>query len=195
MTADLVMVENGRPMTTSRLVAERFGKRHTEVLRAIQGTLDQLGGSEFSQRNFASANYADAQGKPRLEYHLSRDGFALIAMGFTGAEALRWKVAFIAAFNELIERRTVAPLTQAEKFWFTRRPHWPCIRDLALDGLTYKAIAAQVQRSAGSVGRSVRRMIQIGLIDPAQLFRAHFRPATAERLVSTRQLCLEWGQA
>lgn len=34
-------------------------------------------------------------------YHLTREGFMLLAMGFTGKEALRWKLAFIAAFNRM----------------------------------------------------------------------------------------------
>ena len=85
------------------------------------------------------------------------------------------------------------PLTQTEKYWFNRRPIWGQIRPLALDGYTYRQIGAQVGRSATSVGNSVRRMVQVGLIDSAQLFRAHYLPATAERLISTKQLCLDWG--
>lgn len=101
----MITEQNGRPVTTSRAVAEQFGKRHTEVIRAIQNTIEALqgseGGKEFSQRNFASAEYVDAQGKPRPSYILTRDGFTLLAMGFTGATALQFKIAYIDAFNRM----------------------------------------------------------------------------------------------
>lgn len=99
----------------------------------------------------------------------------------------------IRAYDALVTGTLVKPLTQAEKFWFNRRPIWGQIRPLALDGYTYRQIAAQVSRSPASIGNSVRRMVQVGLIDPAQLFRAHYLPATAERLIATKQLCLDWG--
>ncbi len=99
----------------------------------------------------------------------------------------------IRAYDALVTGAYVKPLTQAEKFWFTRRPHWQAIRSAALGGLTYAQIAASVLRSVGSVSRCVRRMVQVGLIDPAQLYTGRYLPATAQRLISTRQICLDWG--
>ena len=104
-----------------------------------------------------------------------------------------FQFAVIRAYDALVTGILIKPLTQTEKYWFNRRPIWGQIRPLALDGYTYRQIGAQVGRSATSVGNSVRRMVQVGLIDPAQLFRAHYLPATAERLISTKQLCLDWG--
>lgn len=96
---DLAEID-GHPMTTSRKVAERFGKRHTEVLRAIRSVM-QSAPDDFSQRNFASAPYEDAQGKQRQAYRMTKDGFVLLAMGFTGADSMVWKVAYINAFNTM----------------------------------------------------------------------------------------------
>lgn len=91
-------VVHGHATTTSLQVAESFGKLHKDVLRAI----DNLDVSpEFSQRNFAPAEYTDAQGKKRPAYTITRDGFAFLAMGFTGKEAAKWKEAYITAFNAM----------------------------------------------------------------------------------------------
>jgi len=98
-----VKLVHGQAVTTSLKVAEAFGKRHTDVLRSI-AKLECSG--EFRQRNFASAEYTDAQGKPRPMFTITRDGFAFLASGFTGKEAAQWKEKYIAAFNEL-ERRAL----------------------------------------------------------------------------------------
>lgn len=102
--------------TTSRVVAEKFGKRHADVLRSIESTAQDLP-EEFSQRNFASATYLDAQGKPRQQYQLTRDGFTLITMGFTGRAAMAWKIRFIEAFNAMeaeLRSRDEAPELEAD---------------------------------------------------------------------------------
>ncbi len=88
--------------TTSMAVAERFGKRHADVLRSIQ----KLGCSlEFYERNFALIQIEVDLGLGRIRkdraYKITRDGFAILAMGFTGPEAMKWKEAYIQAFNQL----------------------------------------------------------------------------------------------
>lgn len=98
--AQIVMLAGEQVMTDSRKVAERFNKRHSDVLRAY----DRLGcGSEFNQRNFASVTYTDSKGQVRRSIHMTKDGFMLLAMGFTGREAMAVKLAFISAFNEMAE--------------------------------------------------------------------------------------------
>lgn len=57
-------------------------------------------------------------------------------------------------------------------------------------------LSQRLGRSAGSVGRCVRRMVQVGLIDPVQFIRLRYLPHTAERLVAAnKQMCLQWGVA
>ena len=120
----MITERDGIPVTTSRAVAEQFGKRHDHVLRDIEELLDQLrnAGShpksgeaespgtvavaqlqafQFAELNFLPITYPDAQGKPRPMYLLTRDGFTLLAMGFTGARAVQFKVAYINAFNRM----------------------------------------------------------------------------------------------
>lgn len=87
------------PTTTSLQVAARFGKRHTHVLRSLKTLLADI--DDEGRTNFGLAEYKDEQGKMRPMYRMTKDGFSLLTMGFTGKEALQWKLAYIAAFNRM----------------------------------------------------------------------------------------------
>lgn len=98
--APVLAVVNGTPTTTSADVARHFGKRHDDVLKAIRNLLPQL--PDGGVRNFAETPYTDPQnGQQYPAYRLSRDGFTLLAMGFTGKRALAFKLAYIDAFNRM----------------------------------------------------------------------------------------------
>lgn len=88
----------GKTMTTSLNIAEVFGKNHVHVIRSIRELDAPI---EFSQSNFGLAEYKDEQGKQRPMYNITRDGFMLLAMGFTGKQAMRFKIAYIEAFNRM----------------------------------------------------------------------------------------------
>ncbi|EEH4116148.1 transcriptional regulator [Salmonella enterica subsp. enterica] len=93
-----VTVENGRAITTSVAVAEYFRKMHKDVLKKI----DNLECStEFSERNFAPAEYTDEQGKKRPAYKITKNGFVFLVMGFTGKKAAAFKEAYIAEFDRM----------------------------------------------------------------------------------------------
>lgn len=100
-TAPHIAVIDGQPTTTSRDIAETFGKRHDHVLDRIR-KLDCS--PEFNAPNFRAVEYTDAKGEQRTEYRITRDGFAFLCMGFTGARAAQWKEKYIATFNRLAER-------------------------------------------------------------------------------------------
>ena len=101
----------GNAVTTSLIVAEKFGKRHSDVMRAISETIKQMPENEC-KRNFAPWQHDIVQpnGGNRIEpyYMMTRDGFSLLVMGFTGAKAMAFKLEFIEAFNEM-ERKLAAP--------------------------------------------------------------------------------------
>ncbi len=97
---------------TSLDVAKVFGKRHDHVLRDIENILNDLREIGTSQdllnfgetyRNTEIRGFGKVKGKTRKDrcYNLTRDGFSLLAMGFTGKKALQFKIAFINAFNEM----------------------------------------------------------------------------------------------
>lgn len=97
-------IHDGTVTTTSVQVAQFFGKRHDNVLRAIRVLLRE-GASENYLLNFEEVNMDFTNGKGGVQsgtaYRMTREGFMLLAMGFTGKEALRWKLAYIAAFNRM----------------------------------------------------------------------------------------------
>ncbi|EAA3639958.1 TPA_asm: DUF2184 domain-containing protein [Salmonella enterica subsp. enterica] len=95
---EMVQAKNGEVVTTSRKVAEYFGKRHGDVLRKIEQVKADCS-NEFSRRNFASADYIDEQGKLRPMYSLTKDGWIMVVMGFTGKAAAAIKESYISAFN------------------------------------------------------------------------------------------------
>lgn len=101
----MITERDGIPVTTSRAVAEQFGKQHKNVIRDIETLISQLkiepATADFAELNFIQIDQPDAQGKPRPAYLLTRDGFTLLAMGFTGAKAVQFKVAYINAFNRM----------------------------------------------------------------------------------------------
>jgi len=98
--APVLAIINGIPTTTSADIARYFGKAHADVLRAIRNLLPQL--PDGGVRNFAEAPFKDPQnGQTQPAYRLTRDGFTLLAMGFTGKKALQFKLAYIDAFNRM----------------------------------------------------------------------------------------------
>jgi Rha family phage regulatory protein len=106
------------PVVSSRKVAEIFNKRHDNVLRDIEIIKNSLLKIEEPNwnKNFIESFYGD-RGKKYPEYLLSRDGFTLLAMGFTGKKAVQFKVAYINCFNEmeqLIKSRYIARLESRE---------------------------------------------------------------------------------
>ena len=90
-------------MVDSRLVAEVFEKEHKDVIKAIRKVISPESGysEEFGRRNFAPSSYKNSQNKTQPCYHMTRDGFVALAMGFTGKKASQFKEAYIRRFNEM----------------------------------------------------------------------------------------------
>ena len=93
-----ITIVNGQAVTSSLAVADYFTKRHDDVLKKIRSLECS---PEFNARNFAAVEYTDAKGERRPAYQITRDGFAFLAMGFTGKRAAQFKEAYITAFNQM----------------------------------------------------------------------------------------------
>ncbi|WP_347920870.1 Rha family transcriptional regulator [Pediococcus acidilactici] len=96
---ELVIMKDQQAVTTSLQVAEVFGKNHQHVLRDIDSLKDV---SNFGQM-FSEGSEPDSYGRDRRIYYMNRDGFTLLAMGFTGKKALGFKLKYIEAFNNMEE--------------------------------------------------------------------------------------------
>lgn len=105
--SNLTILQDGQAVTTSRQVAENFGKEHKNILRDIDIIISR---SELSREMFLESTYEN-RGKQYPEYIMNRDGFTLLAMGFTGSDAMQWKIKYMQAFNEM-EKQLSKPLPQ-----------------------------------------------------------------------------------
>lgn len=102
MTEELVFKgENSQALTNSLLVAEKFGKEHRNVLQAIRDIIGYAENSAYPQMFVESTYYNQQNGQNYPMFVMNRDGFTLLAMGFTGKRAMRFKLDYIAAFNKM----------------------------------------------------------------------------------------------
>ncbi len=94
---------NNTARVDSRFVANFFEKRHDHVLRDIAKITAPKSGlsEEFRRCNFAQSAYKDASGRNNICYLMTRDGFTLLVMGYTGEKAMRFKELYIKRFNEM----------------------------------------------------------------------------------------------
>ena len=104
----ILSTQNGEPVASSRQIAESFGKEHKHVLRDIENLIGGESKIGLSSMFFKS-EYISAQNKKLPEYLMNRDGFSLLVMGFTGKEALEWKLKYIQAFNEMEKQLAQRP--------------------------------------------------------------------------------------
>lgn len=103
LTTGLVFQQDGQAITTSLIVAREFGKEHRHVLDAIRKLITgSAQNSAYPQNMFREEFYTNEQnGQQYPMYLMNRDGFTLLAMGFTGDRAMEFKLKFLRAFNAM----------------------------------------------------------------------------------------------
>ena len=147
-------------VVSSRDIAETFEKRHADVLRDIEN----LSCSErFTERNFSLSSYKDSSGKSNKEYLLTRDGFTILAMGYTGEKAMKFKEAYIEQFNQM-ESMLQGKLIEREKGIVIRQAFTRALKESGendrMHGYAYSAYTDLVYKKVKSV-----EMIVSGLVD------------------------------
>lgn len=90
--------KKGVVKTTSVAVARIFGKRHDDVIKAIK---NMKCSQKFNLRNFAEITYKDDRNRKQPAVEMTRDGFTILVMGFSGKKAAAFKEAYIEQFNEM----------------------------------------------------------------------------------------------
>ena len=115
---DLVIMKDKQAVTTSLQVAESFEKNHRDVMRTIRNLTAQNCAVE---NMFVESTYVNKQGHEQPMYYMNRDGFTLLAMSFTGKEAMKFKLEYIEAFNKMENfiREQELPQTPEEKLALT----------------------------------------------------------------------------
>ena len=111
--SDFVEIKDEEVYTTSRIVAEKFGKRHDHIIRDIEATISTINEAQVIENKdlpkigeikndyFTESSYVDSLGRTYKEYLITEDGLALLVMGFTGVDAMRVKLKFVAEFNRM----------------------------------------------------------------------------------------------
>jgi Rha family phage regulatory protein len=99
----LVFEKQDKPMTDSLKVAEYFGREHSKVIHSIENIAQAESGvsEEFTQSNFGLSHYKDSSGKHNKMYTMTKDGFTILTMGFSGKRAMAFKEAYIKEFNRM----------------------------------------------------------------------------------------------
>ncbi|MCI9135955.1 MAG: Rha family transcriptional regulator [Lachnospiraceae bacterium] len=132
-----------RLITTSLKIAEKFGKEHAHVLRDIR---DMECSDTFRESNFGLSSYKSTQGKTLPMYEVTRDGFTLLAMGYTGKEAMKFKEDYINAFNAM-ENELKRIYTERQQ-WQIERDKGVVIRHILADTIKMKIADSPHKRFA-----------------------------------------------
>lgn len=160
-----IINQNGQLVVTSRKVAEDFGKEHPKVIRSIETLIEGIAkNGETYNHLFIESEYQEEQNKQFYkEYLLTRDGFSLLVMGFTGQEALKWKLKYIEAFNDM------------EAALKNPQPTPTCIEDLIiLQAQSIKDMKLQIEtakKETEAVKNEVQDMREVIEIRPSDTWR------------------------
>lgn len=217
----VVSIVNNTVTALSTDVARFFEKLHKNVVRDIESLLSQLPDSAKLNFELCFENSELQNGKPLKRYRMTRDGFVLLAMGFTGAKALQIKLLWLDKFNEM-EAKLAGTRSQSEnsvKLPYKFRSFASLRADLMharmLQGLTYIELDRHIgvsastsrrfingdHRTLGSEGTS-KICSWLNSIDFSATsyrftgfpkLRKDLQRAKAERNVSAAQICRETG--
>lgn len=128
---ELILLKNDAAVCDSLEVSEKFHKRHKNVLQSIDKLVAQ---NSATKSMFYNSSYKAGDGQVYRKYFMNRDGFSLLAMGFTGKEALDWKIKYINAFNEMekfiLEKRSKAWIETRYQGKLTRKNETDTIKKL-----------------------------------------------------------------
>lgn len=196
----VVFERDGRVFASSRDVAECFEKRHDNVMRDIDNLLKDINSSKLRSGLFQQIMIPDGQGIDRRAFDMTRDGFMLLAMGFTGSRAMAFKLRYIEQFNAMeaaLKAQTALPDAAANGALIQR-----------IDGISrmvaHKITGTEkmVKMIAESVGRSDARIetVETAVIDLAGRVRdlmliADDRGRATREHISVRQLLDDAGAA
>lgn len=200
-----------KALTTTRMISESFGKEHKEVIRAIEGQKDSEGKTKHAglalqilQRGdipledyFIKSDYDSENGRKYTEYLVTRDGFSLLVMGFSGEKAMEWKLKYIDAFNKMekiINERVNAERQQ----WQIERDKGVVIRHILTDTIKMKISDSPNKRFAYPnytnmiyrilFGKPAKELEKEYGVKPRENLRDYFTGEDLERVQSTEML-------
>lgn len=141
MNEPFIRQKGGQLFTTSIDVAEKFGKRHDHVLVSVRKIIDSDGA--FGLPNFRESSYLNDQNKKQPMFEMTRSGFTILAMGFSGKKALEWKIKYEQAFSAMEQ----ALVNQQNLSWQDQRRQGKIARREVTDTIQAFIAYAELQGS------------------------------------------------
>ena len=180
-------------ITTSLQVAEVFEKEHARVLRDIR----ELSCSEdFRNGNFAESSYINSQNKKQPMYQITKDGFVLLVMGYTGEKAMKFKEDYIKAFNKM-ENELRRIYTERQQ-WQIERDKGVVIRHILTDTIKMKIADSPHKRFAYPnytnliyrtlFNKTAKELEQEYSVKPKENLRDYFIGSDLEKVQSAEML-------
>ena len=176
-------------VVTSLDVAETFGKEHRRVLQDIR---ELECSEEFRLHNFVQSEYVNQQNRSQPMYYITKDGFVLLVMGYTGEKAMRFKEAYIKQFNAM-EKALMGKIREREKGIAVRQALTKAIQQSnendRMHGHAYSTYTDAIYRSI--FGKSAKQLREEYGIDKKDSLRDFFSEEelkmiqNAEMLVSS----------
>lgn len=167
-------------------IAETFEKRHSDVLRSIESLECS---KSFAERNFALSDYKDTTGKSNKMYYITRDGFTLLVMGYTGEKAMKFKEAYINQFNQM-EKMLQGKLIEREKGIVVRQAFTKILKESGendrLHGHAYSLYTDVIYKSI--FGKSAKQLREEQGIEKKDSLRDCFPPEELAKIQNAEML-------
>lgn len=188
MLVETRKISKGKEVTvvTSLDVAETFGKEHRRVLQDIR---DLKCSEEFRLHNFVQSSYVNEQGHNQSMFIMTKDGFTLLAMGYTGEKAMKFKEAYINQFNQM-EELLKGKLIEREKGIAVRQSLTKAIQQSSenerMHGHAYSTYTDIVYRTV--FGKTAKQLREEYGIDKKANLRDYFAVEELEKVQSIEMI-------
>lgn len=188
MLVETRKISKGKEVTvvTSLDVAETFGKEHRRVLQDIR---DLKCSEEFRLHNFVQSSYVNEQGHNQSMFIMTKDGFTLLAMGYTGEKAMKFKEAYINQFNQM-EELLKGKLIEREKGIAVRQSLTKAIQQSSenerMHGHAYSTYTDIVYRTV--FGKTAKQLREEYGIDKKTNLRDYFTAEELEKVQSIEMI-------
>ena len=159
---DLVQINNGQAVTSSLQVAEYFGKKHQHVMEKVRALLAEIP-SDWGVSNFRQSSYFNLQGKEQPCYEMTKDGFTLLAMGFTGKKAIEFKINYINAFNEMADFILSDGINLQQQFLIADKEFKTATEIASNAGYTLNYVGKKVKPAKKRIRDNLLEKLQIAL--------------------------------
>ena len=177
---ELVQIVSDRVVCTSLQVADKFERKHKNVIKSIESLIEMDSAKKLAQW-FSKDTYKDSSGKENPMYYMNRDGFTLLAMGFNGKKAFEWKIEYIEAFDKMEEilkkQNSKEWLQYREQSKLTRKSETAVIKQLVEyakeqgsthSDMLYMTYSKLANKMAGVLDRNTatsQQLVELSLIE------------------------------